>query len=88
MKNEKLKNRSGFTLVEVAVSIFILGVIISTSMVLLDRYMNSAANADLKMKAFDIARENMEDLLAVKAVTDYTDFGVSEKYPEIEYETK
>lgn len=84
MKNNKT---SGFTLVEVAVSIFILGVIISTSMVLLDRYMNSAANADLKLKAFEVARENMENLLAVKEVTDYTDFGTSEKYAEIEYET-
>ena len=85
MKNKK--SQFGFTLVEVAVSIFILGIIISTSMVLLDRYMNTATNADLKMKAFHIARGNMENLLAVKEVTDYTDFGTSEEYPEIEYET-
>lgn len=39
------------------------------------------------MRAFEAARENMEELLASESVAEASDYGESEKYPEIQWYT-
>lgn len=79
--------KAGFTLIEVAASVVILGIIVSSLLVVFNRYIDMATNQDLKMQAFELARENMERLLSLDQVTELTDYGVSEKNPEIQWET-
>jgi hypothetical protein len=39
------------------------------------------------MWAFEVARENMEKLLASETVSEISEYGESEKYPEIQWQT-
>lgn len=77
----------GFTLAEASAAILILAFICSGVLVVVNRAMNSAVNSTLKMQAFETARENMEDLLSKDAVEEYSDFGYSDKYPQIQWQT-
>jgi len=86
-KNMSSGGQSGFTLVEVVSSIVILGIIISSLLVVFNRYVDMVTNQDLKMQAFEVARENMERLLSLSQVTDTSEYGVSEKNPEIQWQT-
>jgi len=49
--------------------------------------MESAADVTLQMQAFEIARENMEQLISTDSVKEYTDFGYSEEHPQIQWQT-
>ena len=49
--------------------------------------MKSAADSTMKMRAFDAARENMEQLLVLNKVSGTVDYGTSDKYPEIQWQT-
>jgi prepilin-type N-terminal cleavage/methylation domain-containing protein len=76
----------GFTLVEVAMSIAILGIIASSAIVVMNNCIESAIDVRKKVLAFNLARENMETLLAEKSLSEMIDFGVSEIDPEITWE--
>jgi Tfp pilus assembly protein PilV len=79
--------RSAFSLVETAAALLILAVICSGVVVVFDNSMNSAANSALRMQAFEVAEENMEKLLASSSVSENVEYGYSEKYPAIEWQT-
>jgi prepilin-type N-terminal cleavage/methylation domain-containing protein len=79
--------RSGFTLPEVVAALMILAFVSSNVLVIVDRCMASAAELTLRMQAFEVARDNMEMLLASSSVEEMVDYGDSEKYPEIQWET-
>jgi hypothetical protein len=49
--------------------------------------MTSAANSAQRMRAFEITRENMERMLIAESVEDKTEFGISEMYPDIQWQT-
>lgn len=49
--------------------------------------MISAAKSAQKIRAFEVARENMEALLSKDIITETAEYGTSEKYPEIEWQT-
>lgn len=55
--------------------------------VVFDGSINSAANSVLRMQAFEVARENMERLLASSSVKESVEYGFSEKYPAIEWQS-
>jgi len=80
-------NGKGFTLAEAAASIIILAFICSSVLVAINRSMESAADVTLQMQAFEIARENMEQLISTDSVKEYTDFGYSEEHPQIQWQT-
>ncbi|MBN1787915.1 MAG: type II secretion system protein [Sedimentisphaerales bacterium] len=85
---KNLRNyRVGFTLVEVTASLIILGLITATVLVVANRAIATVVLWQTKMEAFDIARENMEQILAGKKVTDTVEYGVSERNPDITWET-
>ena len=79
--------REAFTLIEVSVALVILGMISATVLVVVNRAMDTVAAWQTKMEAFEVARENMEKVLAQSSVTDKVEYGTSEKYPDINWET-
>lgn len=70
-----------FTLVEVAMALTVLALFTSGVLVVIDRCIGSATNSGLRMRAFQIARENMEMLLTADSLEETVEYGESEKYP-------
>jgi prepilin-type N-terminal cleavage/methylation domain-containing protein len=77
----------GFTLIEAVTAVIILGLMSSGVLVVISRCMASAADSALRMHAFDVARENMEKLLATDSVKETVEYGSSDKYPGVTWET-
>lgn len=79
--------RKGFSLIEAVAALGVLAVITSSVLVIVDQCMNSTADMTLRRNAFEIARENMEILMTEKTVCEKSEFGESELYPEVEWQT-
>lgn len=79
--------KPAFTLVEAVTALMILAFISANILVVINRYMASAADSTLKMRAFEVTRENMEKLLASDSVQQTVEFGTSDRYPEISWQT-
>ncbi len=82
-----LPHRRAFSLVEAVTALVILGLICSSVLVVINRCVIGAADSELRMRAFEVARENMEKLLASESVGEASEYGESEKYPEIQWDT-
>jgi type II secretory pathway pseudopilin PulG len=80
------KNKA-FSLAEVVGALAILALLSSSVLVVIGRCVASAADSSLRMQAFEVARENMEKLLASDTVKESAEYGESERYPEITWET-
>ena len=78
---------TGFTLAEAVAAIVILGLICTSTLVVINSIMLAAADETLKMQAFQVARENIEKLLASGPVKESTEYGTSEQYPQITWQT-
>lgn len=76
-----------FSLVEVLTALAILAMISSSVLVVIDRSTASAANSMQRMRAFEVARENMEKLLSSASVKEGVEYGDSNEYPDISWET-
>ncbi len=76
-----------FTLPEVMAAMVILALICSSTFVVVSRALASAADSALRMNAFEVARNNMESVLSQGSVSEMVDYGYSERYPDIEWET-
>ena len=88
LTHKKIEKRNhGFTLVEAIAAMAILAFIISSVWVVLDRCVASTSNSLFKMQAFEVARENLETILTKESVKEKSEYGISEKYPGIEWET-
>jgi len=88
----KCKTRSNglagaFTLVETVTALTILALFTSGVLVTIDNCISSATNSGLQMRAFEIARENMEMLLTADSLEEGIEQGESERYPGIEWQT-
>ncbi len=81
------KKDKAFTLVEVITATAILAFITSSVWLVIDRCVTSSASSKLKMQAFEVARENLETLLTKVSVEETAEYGSSDKYPGIEWET-
>ncbi|MEN6383720.1 MAG: type II secretion system protein [Phycisphaerales bacterium] len=86
-KNKQLALISGFTLIEMSVAIVILGMIIATVFTVMNHAVEIIGDWQTKMQAFEIARDNMEKLLAQKSLSDKFEYGTSETNPDITWET-
>jgi hypothetical protein len=73
--------------VEVLTALAILALISSSVLVVINRCVASAADSALRIQAFEVARENMEKLLASPSVKENVEYGQSNKYPEITWQT-
>ena len=76
-----------FSLVEAVTALIILALVSSSVMVVVNRCMASAADSELRMQAFEVARDNMETLLSKGTVEEMVEYGSSDKYPEIQWQT-
>ncbi|HUW20461.1 MAG TPA: prepilin-type N-terminal cleavage/methylation domain-containing protein [Sedimentisphaerales bacterium] len=81
------RRSAGFTLPEVMAALTILAFVSASVVVVISRCMASAADTALRMQALEVARDNMEKLLATDALESKTEYGSSEKYPEIQWQT-
>ncbi len=72
---------------EVVTAITILGLIASSVLVVLNRSMEAVIDGRVRMQAFELARRNMEELLASDSVTDMAEFGAHELNEDLEWET-
>ncbi|MEA3227326.1 MAG: hypothetical protein U9Q07_15355 [Planctomycetota bacterium] len=79
--------RKAFSLVEVSAALIILALVSSSVMVVISRCVASGTNSTLRMHAFEVARENMEKLLASDSLKETVDYGDSELYPGVKWET-
>ncbi|MBN2456428.1 MAG: type II secretion system protein [Sedimentisphaerales bacterium] len=82
-----LHAKKAFSLVETTTALIILALICSSVLVVFDRYIAAAADLTLRSQAFDVARDNMETLLAQEFVSETTEYGTSEDYPQIQWVT-
>ena len=76
-----------FTLVESMASVALLAFIGVSVWLVLERCTASAADSIQRMRAFEIARENMEKLLGSDSVQEGTEYGISEKFQDIRWQT-
>ena len=76
-----------FTLVEVVMAVSILAMIASGVVVVMNRCIETTIDSQAQMEAFELARENMEKLLASESVMDMAEFGVLEGNEDIRWET-
>jgi hypothetical protein len=81
------KPYKAFTLVEVAVTIVVVGLIVGTSMTILDNLIGAMSDIRLHTDAFETARQNMESLLSEQNIRDKIEYGISEIHPEIQWQT-
>lgn len=79
--------QAGFTLIESMTAATLLVFIGSSVWIVLDRCMVSAADATQRVRAFEIARENMEKLIGTDTVQETTEYGASEKFPDIRWQS-
>lgn len=82
-----LNTKKAFGLIETVAALAILALVSSSVLVVINRCMASATNSAMRMKAFEVARENMETLLAKNSVAEMVEYGNSDKYPEIQWQT-
>ena len=78
---------SGFSFPEVMAALVILAFVGTNVMVIISRNMASVADLSVRMQAFEVARDNMENLLGSETVSEQVEYGFSEKYPDIEWQT-
>jgi type II secretory pathway pseudopilin PulG len=79
--------RRAFTLVESMAAIALLAFICAGTWLVLEHCTASAADLTQRMRAFEIARDNMEKLLGADSVQETTEYGTSEKFPDIRWQT-
>jgi prepilin-type N-terminal cleavage/methylation domain-containing protein len=78
---------NAFSLLEVLTALAILAFASSSVLYVINRCMASTANSALQMEAFQVARENMEQVLVSDSVVETVEYGTSELYPDISWQT-
>ncbi len=81
------RTRGGFSLLEVLAALGILALVSSSVLIVINRCIASAANSSLRMEAFQLARENLEKVLVRDSVEEGVEYGVSERYPDVSWQT-
>jgi type II secretory pathway pseudopilin PulG len=78
---------AAFSLPETAAALIILAIVCTGIVIVFDNSIISAANSALRMQAFEVAQKNMERLLASSSVKESVEYGFSEEYPAIEWQS-
>ena len=82
------KRPHAFTMIEVAMATALLATILSSVLLVMNRYAAAAKDLQLTQKAFELARGHMEQLLTENKLPDISEFGTSETNPDIEWQTR
>ncbi len=72
---------------EVVMAVVILAFVVTSVLTVMNQCIAAASDSRTRTEAFEIARENMESLLAADKVSEKTEFGMSETNPDIQWET-
>ncbi|AQQ72256.1 hypothetical protein SMSP2_02637 [Limihaloglobus sulfuriphilus] len=67
-------------------SVVILSMITVSVLVVVNNMFDKSDEMNLKKRAFEVARDNMEMIIAQNSTKEYIESGFSEEYPEIEWE--
>ncbi len=81
------KSKAAFTLVEIIAAVTILSLISVSVITVINNCIEGAINSEIRLEAFELARENMEKLLASPSVSETVEFGTSDNNPDITWET-
>ncbi len=82
-----LSSAPAFSLVEAVTALIILSLVSSSVLIVINRCMASSIDSESRMQAFEVARGNMEAILFKDKVEEMTEYGSSDKYPEIKWQT-
>lgn len=77
----------GFTLLEVLTALGILALVSSSVLLVMNRCVSSAADSALRMEAFQLARENLEKILVSDSVEETVEYGMSDEYSDLSWQT-
>lgn len=77
----------GFSLLEVLTALAILAFASSSVLFVINRCVVSATDSALRTQAFQVARENLEKILASDSVTETVEYGTGDRYPDISWRT-
>ena len=75
-----------FSLIEVTTALLILAIIGASVLVVVNRAIDAVIDNQLKMEAFELARENMENILAASSIKESIEYRVSNINPGIQWE--
>ncbi len=78
---------AAFTLLEVLAALAILALASSSVLIVIDRCVASASNSALRLEAFELARENLEKILISETAEETVDYGTSDRFPDISWQT-
>ena len=81
------RSAKAFTLIETVTAMMVLALFTSSVLVVINRCVDAATDSNLRMRAFEVARQKMEELLTSESLRESVDFGESERYPGIEWQT-
>ena len=81
------QRRRAFTLIEVAAAVLLLAFVAASVLTVMNQCIAAAIDSGTRNEAFEIARENMEFLLAADRLSEKSEFGISETNPDIQWET-
>ncbi|MHC4640388.1 MAG: hypothetical protein ACYS32_02000 [Planctomycetota bacterium] len=84
---KRAAREKAFSLAETVVALMILAFISTNVLIVINNYMASAANSVLRMQAYEVARKNMEFLLSSSSVEESVEYGTSELFPDIQWQT-
>lgn len=79
--------RGAFTFVEVVAAVALLAILLSSVLVLMNRFVGAVIDMRLRREAFELARANMESLLSETKLPDIDEYGESETNPDITWQT-
>jgi type II secretory pathway pseudopilin PulG len=77
--------RGAFTLVEALTALVIVGFVCGTVLIVINNCIDSVSDMESRLRAVDVARENLESLLAQNNLKEFSETGISELYPDIEW---
>jgi prepilin-type N-terminal cleavage/methylation domain-containing protein len=77
----------GFSLLEVLTALGILALVSSSVLLVINRCLDATADSALRMEAFLLARGNLEQILVSDSVEEMAEYGTSDEYPDISWQT-
>jgi len=81
------RQRGGFTLIETLTALGILALICTGVIGVISHCTTTVTNLTLEMQALEVAREQMEQVLAKVSTGEFVESGTSDRYPGIEWQT-
>ena len=83
--NNFSRNCCGFTLIEAIAALAIVGFVCGTVVIVINNCLDAMTDYQSRLRAIDAARENIELVLANETLPEFSESGISELYPDIQW---